>query len=98
MGLEDMDPIVRAVQSSSVVRMNKVKIDMSIYGVHYFKGDDENQYATHAMQISRDLENGQELPKHLVVSVVDHLIEVPIEKFSIEFLSIRPTHVQQRSH
>ena len=87
--------IINEVQSSSVERMIKVKGDLSKIRVRNFKGDDVKQYAKQVMQICRDLENGQELPKHAVVIVVDQLIEVPVEKFRMEFLNIRPTIVSE---
>ena len=66
--------IIHEVQSSSVERMIKVKSDLSKIKVRNFKGDDVKQYAKQVMQICRDLENGQELPKHAVIIVVDQLI------------------------
>jgi hypothetical protein len=63
--------IVHEVQSSSVERMIKVKDVLAKCRVRSFKGDDVKQYAKYVMQICKDLENGQELPKHAVVMIVD---------------------------
>ena len=90
--------IVHEVQSSSVERMIKVKEVLSKCRVRSFKGDDVKQYSKYVMQICRDLENGQELPKHAVVMIVDQLIDVPVEKFRMEFLGIRPSIVEQMNY
>jgi hypothetical protein len=90
--------VVHEVQSSSVERMLKVKNDLSRSRVRNFRGDDIKQFSKHIMQICRDLENGQELPKHAVIIIIDQLIEVPVEKLCMEFLSIRPTVVEQMNN
>lgn len=83
--------IINEVQSSSVERLVKVSQDVRLCKVKNFKGENIRLYAAHLITLCRDLDSGLDLPRDICLTIVDQLIDCSVEKFRIDFMTIRRT-------
>ena len=56
-----------------------------------FKGENIRLYAAHLTTLCRDLDTGLDLPRDICLTIVDQLIDCSVEKFRIDFMTVRRT-------
>lgn len=81
--------IVSEIQSSSVERLVQVANDVKKLRLKDYKGEDVKTYSLAMMALCQDLQSGQSLPRDICLTIIDHLIECSVEKFRMDFLTIR---------
>jgi hypothetical protein len=83
--------IIGEIQSFSTDRLLTVVDQIKKTKLKDFKGEDVKKYVSTMMNYCRDVDHGESLPCEICITIVDQLIDCSVEKFRMEFLSYRPT-------